>query len=165
MGQFFRASVGAVIINNNGEVLALERSDTLGAWQFPQGGIDDQEDPLAAVIREIHEETGIGQECLRLIRQHPRLLSYELPPEWRSPKVGRGQTQRWFLFRYEAADRAITLPCPGEFRQWRWLLYQDLIPMVANFRQEIYQELAREFAEITAHRSPAAPPLDHEQTA
>ncbi len=148
MSQFFRASVGAVIINNKGLVLALERSDNLGAWQFPQGGIDDQEEPLAAVIREVQEETGIDPAALQLLRQHPRLLSYELPPEWRSPKLGRGQTQRWFLFRYLVDDDAITLPCPGEFRQWRWLHFQELLPLVADFRQEIYSELGREFPEI-----------------
>jgi len=149
MSQFFRASVGAVIINNQGKVLALERSDSAGAWQFPQGGIDDQEEPWAAAWREVQEETGIGPDSLALLHQHPRLLSYELPPQWRSPRLGRGQTQQWFFFRYLAADDAITLPCPGEFRQWRWLDFQELMPLVAQFREEIYRELNREFAEIS----------------
>lgn len=146
MSQFFRASVGAVIINATGQVLALERTDHPGAWQFPQGGIDDGEEPVAAVYREVEEETGIPAGALTLIRQHPRLLSYELPPEWRTPKVGRGQTQRWFLFRL-GNDNAIHLPCPGEFSHWRWLRFGELLPLVAPFRQEIYHDLAREFAE------------------
>jgi len=152
MSQFFRASVGAVIINHQGKVLALERSDTAGAWQFPQGGIDDQEEPLAAAFREVQEETGIVPELLSLLHQHPRLLSYELPPEWRSPKLGRGQTQRWFFFRYLTYHDSITLPCPGEFRQWRWLDFQELLPLVAHFRQEIYRELEREFAGFVSNR-------------
>lgn len=152
MSQFFRASVGAVIVNNQGQVLALERSDTAGAWQFPQGGIDDREEPLAAAVREVQEETGITPEALALLGQHPRLMSYELPPEWRSPRLGRGQTQRWFFFRYLADHDAIDLPCPGEFKQWRWLDFQELLPLVAQFRQEIYRELQREFAEIVGLR-------------
>ena len=148
MSQFFRASVGAVIANSKGKVLALERSDTPGAWQFPQGGIDDHEEPLAAALREVQEETGITPESLSLIRRHPHLLSYELPPEWRTPKVGRGQTQRWFLFRFLPSTDLIPLPTPGEFRQWRWMHLHDLMPLVADFRQEIYQALAREFIEI-----------------
>lgn len=150
MSQFFRASVGAVIVNSKGEVLALERSDTPGAWQFPQGGIDDGEEPLAATLREVREETGIAPDSLRLIRQHPQLLSYELPLEWRTPKVGRGQTQRWFLFRYLPASGLITLPSPGEFRDWRWMEFMELMPLVADFRQELYWALAREFTEINS---------------
>jgi putative (di)nucleoside polyphosphate hydrolase len=148
MSQFFRASVGAILVNSKGQVLALERSDTPGAWQFPQGGIDDHEEALAAAFREVQEETGITPDSLSLIRQHPQLLSYELPPEWRTPKVGRGQTQRWFLFRYLPASDRITLPSPGEFRHWRWLSFQELMPLVADFRQELYRALAREFTEI-----------------
>ena len=148
MSQFFRASVGAVIINRQGKVLALERSDTIGAWQFPQGGIDDQEEPLAAVLREVQEETGILPESMTILHQHPRLLSYELPPEWRSPKLGRGQTQRWFFFGYLADCESIILPSPGEFRQWRWLDFDVLMPLVAEFRQEIYLELFNNLPKI-----------------
>ena len=150
MSQFFRASVGAVISNSKGQLLACERSDNRGAWQFPQGGLDHGEEPLEAVYREIEEETGIGPASLTLLGQHPQLLSYELPPQWRTPKVGRGQTQRWFLFRFEGDDQAITLPASGEFSQWRWLTFQELMPLVADFRKELYLALAREFgARIT----------------
>lgn len=149
MSQFFRASVGAVIINQQGLVLAFERSDTAGAWQFPQGGIDDFEEPLNAILREVQEETGITTDCLTLIGQHPRLLSYELPPEWRSQKLGRGQTQRWFYFRFTAQDDAITLPCPGEFSLWRWMGFADLLTLTASFRQEIYRELADNLPDST----------------
>ena len=148
MNQFFRASVGAVIINSKGMVLALERTDSPGAWQFPQGGIEDHEEPEAAVVREVEEETGIDPDSLQLIRQHPHLLSYELPPEWRGPKVGRGQTQRWFLFLFLPDHGRISLPNPGEFRQWRWMSFQELLPLVATFRRELYLALVREFTEI-----------------
>ena len=36
----FRANVGAVIINEEGYVLAFERLKIKGAWQFPQGGLN-----------------------------------------------------------------------------------------------------------------------------
>lgn len=149
MSQFFRAGVGAVIINDKGLVLALERTDTAGAWQFPQGGIDDQEEPITSVYREIQEETGITSNSLHLIRPFPHLLSYELPPEWRSPKIGRGQTQQWYLFRYLTPENSITLPCPGEFCQWRWISLPELMPFVAEFRKAIYSRLAQEFPEIS----------------
>lgn len=145
MNQFFRAGVGGVIVNRSGQVLALERTDTAGAWQFPQGGIDGQEEPVAAVWREIEEETGLGPNALQLLRQYPRLLAYELPIQWRTPKVGRGQTQYWFLFRLLADDSAIVLPQPGEFRRWRWLTFPEVIALTAPFRQDLYQQLALDF--------------------
>lgn len=150
MSQFFRASVGAVIINPHDQVLALERTDTAGAWQFPQGGLEADEEPLEAAFREVEEETGLRSVRLSLIDQHPRWLSYELPSEWRGPKVGRGQTQRWFFFRLLGDPQTIDLPRQGEFRQWRWLEFAELLPLVAPFRQQIYHELATTLAEIVA---------------
>lgn len=150
MGQFFRASVGAVIINPHDQVLALERTDNAGAWQFPQGGLEADEGPLAAAFREVEEETGLTPVRLSLIDEHPRWLSYELPREWRGPKVGRGQTQRWFFFRLLGDPQAIDLPQQGEFRKWRWLTFAELLPLVAPFRQQIYHELASALAEIVA---------------
>ena len=148
MSQFFRASVGAVIVSGQNSILALERTDTAGAWQFPQGGIEGHEEPLEAVFREVAEETGIEQASLSLIGQHPSWLSYELPIEWRGAKVGRGQTQRWFFFRLLDDPQAICLPHPGEFRAWRWLQFAELLPLVAPFRQPIYRELADTFMKI-----------------
>lgn len=66
-GHYFRAGVGAVIIGSDGRVLAFERADTPGAWQLPQGGLEDGEDPLTAVLREIEEEVGLRRERLELI--------------------------------------------------------------------------------------------------
>jgi len=152
MTQFFRAGVGAVICNDKGMVLTFERSDTAGAWQFPQGGIDDHEEPETSVYREITEETGIRHDALRLIRPCPHLLSYELPAQWRTPKVGRGQTQQWYLFLLLTGSEAIALPSPGEFRQWRWTTFPDLLTITAPFRLPVYRFLAQEFSEIKALR-------------
>ena len=142
-GQTFRAGVGAVIINRSGKVLALERSDVPDAWQMPQGGLEVGEEPLAAVRREIFEEAGIHQSEITLMVDSQPLLSYELPPEYRTAKTGRGQTQRWFLFRYEGLDKSIK---PGtEFVRWRWMALADLVAQVAGFRKPVYGELLRLF--------------------
>ena len=144
--QFYRASVGAVIVNTAGEVLAFERSGIADAWQLPQGGLEAGEEPRDAVVREIFEETGITAQNLTLLAEHPRLLSYELPPEMRSAKTGRGQTQRWFLFRFEGNPEAIELPVDGEFNAWRWMGLTELAESTAPFRQDVYRQLALQFA-------------------
>ncbi len=146
--QYFRASVGAVIINGEGKVLAFDRRDIPGAWQLPQGGIEVGEEPIDAIKREVLEETGIKQDDLALIRKHPAYLTYELPHEYRSEKTGRGQTQQWFLFRYSADESQIQLSENGEFIAWGWMPFQELIKKAVSFRKEVYRQIAAEFSEI-----------------
>jgi putative (di)nucleoside polyphosphate hydrolase len=144
-GQTFRAGAGAVILNENGKVLALERKDIPGAWQLPQGGLDEGEIPLEAVIREVHEETGIKPRQLDFLSKASRLLAYELPEEARNRKTGRGQVQYWFLFRFTGQDEAITLGDKKEFRAWKWISMEELASEVVFFKQPIYRELAKDF--------------------
>jgi putative (di)nucleoside polyphosphate hydrolase len=143
--QFFRAGAGAVILNQQGLVLSLERADFPGAWQLPQGGLDRQEEPLAAALRETAEETGILARDLELLDRYPEPLAYELPPEFRTASTGRGQVQYWFLFRLAGNDDAIDVLSGGEFLTWRWRPFAELLDMVADFRRPLYRRLAVRF--------------------
>src|SRR5438128_2486181 len=97
--QMFRANVGIVLANERGEVLALERKKIPGAWQMPQGGIQDHEEPIQAAKRELQEETGISADQVEFVAECPDWLAYELPRDMWSTKTGRGQVQKWFLFK------------------------------------------------------------------
>jgi putative (di)nucleoside polyphosphate hydrolase len=143
--QTFRAGAGAVILNENGNVLALERKDIPGAWQLPQGGLHEDETPLEAARREVEEETGISPDQLDLLTSASRLLAYELPPEYRSQRIGRGQVQYWFLFRFTGQEKAITLGDHKEFKDWKWMSMEKLATQVVSFKQPVYQELVRDF--------------------
>jgi 8-oxo-dGTP pyrophosphatase MutT (NUDIX family) len=147
VSQTFRAGVGAVISNAEGKVLALERKDIPGSWQLPQGGLEAGETPSDAVKREIREETGIKESDLQLLSTAPRLLVYELPEESQSPKTGLGQVQRWFLFRYQGSDEAITLGDKKEFTRWEWLPMNEVVSRVVDFKKSIYHELAEFFSD------------------
>ncbi|MDT8267950.1 NUDIX domain-containing protein, partial [Roseomonas sp. DSM 102946] len=63
----YRPNVGAVLFNADGLVLVARRADQLhgeaaaGAWQLPQGGLDEGEEPRQAVLRELAEEIGTGK--------------------------------------------------------------------------------------------------------
>jgi putative (di)nucleoside polyphosphate hydrolase len=149
--QVFRANVGVIVVDRQGRVLALERSDRAGAWQLPQGGLHRGEEPLAAALRELREETGLGQADVRLIAEHPSWLAYELPAEARSDKTGRGQVQKWFLFEL-AGEIEIDLEGAeaGEFGDHRWMKMADLARATWVVRRGIYQELLRHFADRLA---------------
>jgi putative (di)nucleoside polyphosphate hydrolase len=151
-GQYFRAGVGAVIARQDGHVLVLERSGVAGAWQFPQGGLEEGEEPEQAVYREVHEEVGLTRESLELLDALPDLTAYELPVNARSSKSGRGQTQYWFYFALVAAETAIRLPRRGEFRAWRWAEFDDVVRSAVEFRRRVYARLRQHFHEqVTTH--------------
>lgn len=144
MGEFFRAGVGIVLRRRStGEVLTFERVGLRGAWQYPQGGIEAGEAPLDAAWRELREEIGLSSTDVEFVSEHPRWTTYELPPEARSTKTGRGQTQRWFLF--DVADDpplALTAHSSPEFRSWRWVTPAAAAASAVGFRQPTYHELA-----------------------
>lgn len=143
--QTFRAGVGAVIRRADGKVLALRRADDPSAWQFPQGGLKQGEEPLQALFREVQEETGIGRMHLTLQSSTPRLLSYELPKKYRSRRTGRGQTLYWFSLIFTGQDELITMGNRKEFSAWQWMNMGDLVAVVSPFRRELYAQLEENF--------------------
>lgn len=143
--QYFRAGAGALIVNREGLVLALERADVSGAWQLPQGGLEGSEEPLRAALREVAEETGIPENALELVKACPEPLAYELPISSRSDKTGRGQVLYWFLFVFRGSDDLVDVTRSHESRAWRWMAFPRVIEGVAAFRKPMYLRLAKEF--------------------
>jgi len=150
----FRANAGAMIVNKEGLVLALERVKEKDAWQMPQGGIKVGEAPLVAVKREIKEETGIKNN-LEYLGKASQLLSYELPAKYRSIKTGWGQVQYWFAFRLHGDKDAITLGDKKEFKSFRWMTLQELTSKTVAFRRPVYENLMKEFS-LFISKSPDA---------
>jgi putative (di)nucleoside polyphosphate hydrolase len=151
----YRPNVGAVLFNRDGLVFVARRADMpnaegpAGGWQLPQGGIDKDEDPRTAVLRELEEE--IGTRNVAIIGEHPEWLTYDLPPDllgiaWRGKY--RGQRQRWFAMRFLGEDDEIRLdldPHP-EFDAWRWIPLVELPALAVGFKQPVYEILAEAFA-------------------
>jgi putative (di)nucleoside polyphosphate hydrolase len=144
--RYFRAGVGAVIVDGDGLVLVGERRDRPGAWQFPQGGIEAGEEPEDAVFREIDEETGMTRADLKLLARHPSWLCYELPPRLRSPKTGLGQAQRWFLFRLKSRRPGLLPPAHPEFRRYAWVTFDSAVRRAVSFKRPVYRSVREHFA-------------------
>jgi putative (di)nucleoside polyphosphate hydrolase len=160
----YRPCAGVALINAKGLAFIGRRRSQRGAplpgheWQMPQGGIDKGEEPLAAAQRELHEETNVRSATL--VAEAPEWLAYDLPPGAKQRFGGRyrGQTQKWFLFRFEGEEAEIDILRPAggahepEFAEWRWERWEALPDLVVPFKREVYLQVAAWFAPLAAQR-------------
>ncbi len=131
----------AVVRRQDGHVLAFERRDVPGSWQLPQGGLQLGERPVHAAWRELAEETGLGPAEVRLVRESPDWVVYELPAHLRRRRF-LGQAQRWYEF--EPLDDSIEpRPDGQEFVAWRWVEPAWLVAHVPEFRRTVYERMLR----------------------
>lgn len=155
----YRPCVGVMLLDRAGRAFVGRRAGgaeavlTEHAWQMPQGGIDAGEAPLAAARRELYEETGITSAVL--LGEAPDWIVYDLPPEligkaWKGR--WRGQTQRWFAFRFVGSPSEIRLDPPdgghAEFDAWRFVERARLPDMVVAFKRPAYERVVAAFAHL-----------------
>jgi putative (di)nucleoside polyphosphate hydrolase len=144
----YRPCVGVVLANREGLIFAGERIDWHGAWQMPQGGIDEGESPRDAALRELHEETGVAPSLVTIEAETSGWVRYDLPPEllgkaWKGRY--RGQEQKWFLFRFHGTDADIDIATEHpEFSSWRWLPSSDLLALIVPFKRAVYAQVLAE---------------------
>jgi putative (di)nucleoside polyphosphate hydrolase len=119
-------------------------------WQMPQGGIQPDELPREAALRELREETGVAR--VEVLAECPLWLTYELPQDLIGIALKgrfRGQRQRWFCMRFAGADRDISTDRPGvkrEFDAWRWAETDEVLALAPVFKRGIYEQVISAFA-------------------
>lgn len=144
----YRPCVGVTLINRQGLVFVARRIDTeMEAWQMPQGGIDEGEDPATAALRELEEEVGTNKA--EIIAETKDWLQYDLPHDligkvWKGRY--RGQRQKWFAMRFLGDDADINLETEHpEFCAWKWERLERLPNLIVPFKRKIYQDIVSEF--------------------
>jgi len=154
----YRPCAGITVLNRDGLVFVGRRSsgpehiDATHVWQMPQGGIDEDEDPYKAALRELYEETSI--KSVEKLGEMKGWLTYDIPRDivgqaWKGKF--RGQKQKWYALRFTGQDSEINILTPGgghkpEFIDWKWVEMKELPALVVPFKQQTYEAVVKEFA-------------------
>lgn len=151
----YRPCVGIMLVNGDGLVFVGKRIDNKegDAWQMPQGGIDEGEDLTRAALRELAEETGVGEDLVTIIAQTRDEVLYDLPGKLVGKLWGgkyRGQRQHWFLARFGGRDSDIRLDAhqPAEFCEWKWVAPVTLPDIIVPFKKRVYRTVLEEFYDL-----------------
>ena len=148
MSKLYRKNVG-IIVCKKGKVLLFARANTENfSWQFPQGGIEDNENLIEAGKRELYEETGIKN--IKFIKKMPFSVKYDFPKNIKNPYLNKyaGQEQYWLLFEFLGDDNEIKFDNDQnciEFKDFRWdnidIAYDEII----DFKKECYEKVIKYF--------------------
>ena len=142
-----RTGVGIIVLNKHNKIFVGKRKDNPGdKWQMPQGGVDEGEDYITAMKRELLEETSI--QNIEIIKEIDKIYQYELPENlvgiiWKGKY--RGQKQKWFITRFLGEEKEINLNTKhAEFIDWKWIEPKFLPEVIVNFKKDLYLNLLKE---------------------
>ena len=140
-----RIGVGAILINKENKIFVGKRKDFQknNKWQMPQGGVNDGENFLDALKRELQEETSI--KSIKILKELDGWTEYELPNYllgkiWKGKY--RGQKQKWFVLKFIGKDNEINLKTKHpEFIEWKWTDPESLPKIIVDFKKTLYEKL------------------------
>ena len=142
-----RLGVGIILLNDKNNVFVGKRKDNPGEkWQMPQGGVENGENFITAMKRELLEETNIKN--IKIIKEIKQIYEYELPKKligviWKGKF--RGQKQKWFIVRFTGNENEINLNTKyPEFIEWKWIEVDELPNVIVDFKKNLYLNLLKE---------------------
>ncbi len=148
----YRYGVGIILVNDNRQVFLAKRIGML-AWQFPQGGMQEEETPEQSMYRELKEEIGLNPDDVEILSSTRRWLRYRLPGRLvrhHAQPLCIGQKQKWFLLKLANKNAVVDLQANGnpEFDSWAWVSYWYPLKQVVTFKRRVYVMALKEFAKI-----------------
>ncbi|MBS3964968.1 MAG: RNA pyrophosphohydrolase [Methylomonas sp.] len=150
----YRPNVGIILCNDDGRVFWAKRKGT-NSWQFPQGGIDCNEEPEQAMYRELWEETGLRSEHVEVLGRTRYWLRYKLPERYirkNSMPLCIGQKQIWFMLRLLSDESQVRFDCgqKQEFDNFKWVEYWYPLKDVVYFKRRVYKKAMDELGVLLA---------------
>ncbi|MBY0379859.1 MAG: RNA pyrophosphohydrolase, partial [Burkholderiales bacterium] len=147
----YRLNVGVVLLGKDNQVFWGRRKGE-SSWQFPQGGLYEDEEVEVAMFRELNEELGLNSEHVQILGCTNDWLYYDVPSIYNRSynKTYRGQKQIWYLLKLIGKDHDINVKFhkEQEFDAWRWIDYWEPIDLVIDFKQEVYRKALNELTQF-----------------
>ena len=137
-----------IIVSNNypekKEIFIAQRNDLTDIWQFPQGGIDEGEDVVEALFREMKEE--IGTNKAKIIGEYPEWISYDFPLKIaKTMKPYMGQTQRYYLVKLKKSAEINLQTKHPEFIDYKFVDLEEITNLTAHFKKDVYEKVITYF--------------------
>lgn len=142
----YRPNVALILMNARDEIFVAERINIPGAWQFPQGGIDDGENAETAMLREMAEEIGVAQDKVEILERRDG-YRYAFAKGRLKYGIYGGQEQSYFRCRFLGQDSDINLAATHqEFATWRWIQPAEFrMDWVPKFKRAVYRQVFLDF--------------------
>ena len=137
----YRLNVAMIVLNKDNKVLFCKRRNTEN-WQFPQGGVDENENIESAMFRELNEEVGLEKDNVEIKAVSQNLIYYDIPKNIRSRVLGgkiKGQAQKYFLLKLISGDVDLNIENTPEFDKHSWVPFWYPLNQVVDFKKEAYR--------------------------
>ena len=137
----YRLNVAMIVLNKDNMVLFCKRRNTEN-WQFPQGGVDENENIESAMFRELNEEVGLEKDNVEIQAVSQNLIYYDIPKKIRSRVLGgkfKGQAQKYFLLKLISGGVDLNIENNPEFDKYSWVPFWYPLSQVVDFKKEAYR--------------------------
>lgn len=146
----YRLNVAAIILSSaypfECKVFIAKRNDMDDVWQFPQGGIDENENTKSAILRELEEE--IGTKDVEFIATYPKWLKYDFPSKVAQKMYPYdGQSQKYFLLRLKTNAKINLNTKHPEFDAYKFVDLKELFSIINHFKRPLYVKVIKYFQE------------------
>jgi len=141
----YRPNVAAIILSSEYpkkcEFMISRRNGMKRGWQFPQGGIDEGESNVDALMRELKEEIGTNE--VEILAEYPEWITYDFPQSTKGKLYPyKGQTQKYFLVRLRE-DAKIDLFAHEipEFEEYKFVGLNALFKTATFLKRRAYRRV------------------------
>ena len=146
----YRPNVAAIVLSSGypaeTKLFIGLRSDMKDVWQFPQGGIDEDESPKDALFRELAEE--IGTDNIEIVSEYPDWEYYDFPDSVAKNKKlynYDGQKQRYYLVRVKNDSEINIKTEHPEFSEYKFVKFENVFDYISHFKKPIYKKVLAYF--------------------